>query len=95
MQKFARMGGKTMTQTLHGRIECGQIVLDQPLVLPDGMNVVVTVSDAACPPATMSDEEFGALLANPIWKDRQDMADSAAWVRKEREKWHQRPFRQD
>ncbi|MCZ6681353.1 MAG: type II toxin-antitoxin system Phd/YefM family antitoxin [Candidatus Poribacteria bacterium] len=30
-----------------------------------------------------------------MWADRDDMRDSTAWVRKEREKWHQRVTHQD
>jgi prevent-host-death family protein len=30
-----------------------------------------------------------------MWAHRNDMRDSTAWVRKEREKWHQRVTRQD
>jgi len=30
-----------------------------------------------------------------MWRDRDDLGDSADWVRKERERWHQRASRRD
>jgi hypothetical protein len=33
---------------------------------------------------------FAELLDRAIWKDRKDMEDSVAWVRRERERWNER-----
>ena len=30
-----------------------------------------------------------------MWKDREDMKDSVAWVRRERERWHERLTREE
>lgn len=30
-----------------------------------------------------------------MWKDREDMQDSVAWVRRERERWHERLTREE
>lgn len=48
--------------------------------------------------ATAIDEEEKGLENLPflgMWADREDMRNSTAWVRKEREKWHQRLARRD
>jgi hypothetical protein len=61
------------------------------LALADGTPVLVSVEPApARRGAALSEQE---LLAEPfvgMWKDREDMADSAEWVRKVREQWRQR-----
>jgi hypothetical protein len=38
---------------------------------------------------------FAELLDRGIWKDRQDMEDSVAWVRRERERWNERLTRKE
>lgn len=76
-----------------GRIQGGNIVLLRPLDLEDGTEVRVYVEPVGpdsdterCP------EEFGALGFFGMRKD--DQADNGAWVRKERERWHQRSMPQ-
>jgi len=38
---------------------------------------------------------FGTLAFFGMWADREDLRDSGAWVRREREKWRDRLTRQD
>jgi hypothetical protein len=84
----------------HGTIANGGIALDKPLPLPEGSKVVVQV-EIETPTAENqtttegSSEAFASLPFFGQWADRDDMADSAEYVRKERAKWRQRPFRQD
>ena len=78
-----------------GRIEDGQPVLSRPLALPDGTDVVVRIEPVAPPqPVVFSEEEFSSLPFFGMWVDREDMADAAAWVRRERERWQERVARQ-
>ena len=89
-----------MTIVEHGTISNGGIALDKPLPLPDGSKVVVQVEieTPAVENQTIPEngsEEFASLPFFGQWADREDMADSAEYVRKERAKWRQRPYRQD
>ncbi len=84
----------------HGTISNGGIALDKPLPLPDGSKVVVQVEvETASAPTEGTQEsslaEFTSLPFFGQWSDREDMADSAEYVRKERAKWQQRPYRRD
>lgn len=82
-----------------GKISNGHIVLSKPLSLPEGTEVRVQIEPVD--PAIVSDddsqdkdsdesEEFANLPCFGMWADREDMRDSVAWLRKEREKWQQR-----
>ncbi len=78
----------------NGRVEGGQIVLAEPLHLPDGTEVVVRVEPvepAEAPSAGPA--PFTSLAFFGMWANRQDLADSAGWVDRERDRWHQRPAR--
>jgi hypothetical protein len=84
----------------HGVISNGGIALDKPVPLPDGSKVVVQIETAAPDDSSQQDDEAVQALkaAFPFvgqWADRDDMADSAAYVREHRAKWQQRPYRQD
>jgi hypothetical protein len=79
----------------HGLVRNGQIVLDKPLTLPEGTPIVIHVEPLTLPEAKGPAMSFASLPFFGMWADREDMADSAAWVRKEREQWHQRAIRQD
>jgi hypothetical protein len=75
----------------NGRVEGGQIVLPEPLHLPDGTEVVVRVEPvepAEAPPAGA--EDFTSLAFFGMWADRQDLVDSTGWVDRERDQWHRR-----
>jgi hypothetical protein len=78
-----------------GFVRGGQIVLDEPLSLAEGTPVVVHVEPLL--PSEMREHEtsFASLPFFGMWADREEMADSAARVRKEREQWHLRAARQD
>ncbi|MCC6444970.1 MAG: hypothetical protein IT210_16130 [Armatimonadetes bacterium] len=81
-----------------GTIQNGNIVLKDPLDLPDGTAVVIEIEaiTAEHPVSdSKSDSEFISLPFFGMWADREDMNDSAAWVRKEREQWQLRADRRD
>ena len=46
-------------------------------------------------PDAISDEEFKQLPFFGMYADREDMADSVAWVRQEREQWNTRLTREE
>lgn len=80
----------------HGIISNGKISLDKPLPFAEGSKVVVRVEPEAPSAgnhhaAELSAAEFGALPFFGQWADRQDIPDSAEYVRQERAKWQQRP----
>ena len=82
-----------------GKISNGHIVLSKPLSLPEGTEVRIQIELAD--KAAVSDDEnqnkdsnesedFANLPCFGMWADREDMRDSVAWVRKQREKWKER-----
>lgn len=81
-----------------GKVQSGNIVFPEPLTLPDGTEVVVRIEPVAMDKgiAVLPDSRnLADLTFFGMWADREEMGDSAAWVRKEREKWHQRTARQE
>ena len=77
--------------TERGKIQSGGIVLEQPIDLPEGTEVVVHVEPVAHHSViTSNGDEFEGLSFFGMWADRDEMRDSVAWVREEREKWQQR-----
>ena len=93
-----------MAQIERGKVQNGSIVFPQPLPFPEGMEVIVRIDlitggnqtmplRATCVPDASA--HFAALPFFGMWADREDMRDSAGWVRKEREQWQQRATRQD
>jgi len=86
-----------MALIARGKVQGGCIVFAEPLTLPDETEVVVYIEAAAVGQmaAPKGNEEFAALPFFGMWADREDMGDSAAWVRRERELWHKRSARQD
>lgn len=82
----------------HGKVQDGSILLSKPLPLPEGTEVVIHVEPInTARQSTASDEreKFTALPFFGMWAEREDMSDSASWVRKERKKWRQRIISQD
>jgi hypothetical protein len=82
-----------------GKVNNGHIVLSKPLSLPEGTEVRVQIElmdltsvNGDNNQNTDSDEseDFANLPCFGMWADREDMRDSVAWLRKEREKWQQR-----
>jgi hypothetical protein len=55
--------------------------------------VIVHIELVAPPTADRRVEDFAALPFFGMWADREEITDSAAWVRREREQWHQRAAR--
>jgi len=87
-----------MVKVERGKVEGGRIVFDEPLALPDGTEVTVsikTLEDDHQAPSATAEEDFASLPFFGMWADREDMADSVAWVRRVREQWHERASRQD
>jgi hypothetical protein len=84
-----------MTLVERGLVQGGQIVLPKPLTLAEGTEVVVRIEPVASSPHRGGEDDFASLPFFGMWADREDLADSAAWVRKEREQWPQRAARRD
>ena len=81
-----------------GKVKGRGIVFPKRLTLPEGTEVMVRIEPVvenikASTPA--EDLDFKGLPFFGMWADREDMKDSVAWVRKEREQWHQRAMRLD
>ena len=82
-----------------GKVINGHIILSNPLSLPEGTEVRVKIEAVDPVPVNKDDdqntdsnesEDFANLPCFGMWADREDMRDSIAWLRKEREKWQQR-----
>ena len=85
-----------MSFAQRGKVHQGGIIFSEPLNLSDDTEVMVEIAPVMSAPShTRGAEEFRSLPFFGMWKDREDMADSQAWVRKERNWWHQRPTRPD
>jgi hypothetical protein len=81
-----------------GTVKNGTIVVHEPIGLPDGTEVIVSIEPNVIEHRLSPDErlaEFRALPFHGMWADREDMADSVAWVRGIREQWRQRTFRSE
>lgn len=78
--------------TERGTIHSGGVVLDEPIDLPEGTEVLVHIEpvlrQAGSPPT--AGDEFHYLPFFGMWADRDDVRDSIAWVRRERDKWQER-----
>ncbi len=91
-----------MAWTEHGIVQNGSIHFAKPLPLPDGTEVEVQIEPAKeMGPAenqagqTERPEDFAKLPFFGMWADRDDISDSAEWVRQGRQQWHQRTSRTD
>jgi hypothetical protein len=89
-----------MVVVQHGTVINGGIALDNPLPIPDGSKIIVQVEvqTPTTAPDLTSEESSSAFAALPFfgqWADRTDLPDSVEYVRQERAKWLQRPYRQD
>ena len=77
-----------------GKVNNGHIVLSNPLSLPEGTKVRIQIEpidpDNTQSTATKESEDFANQPFFGMWADREDMRDSVAWVRKQREKWKER-----
>jgi hypothetical protein len=82
-----------------GKVINGHIILSNPLLLPEGTEVRVKIEPVDPVPVNKDDgqntdsnesEDFANLPCFGMWADREDMRDSVAWVRKQREKWKER-----
>ena len=77
-----------------GKVNNGHIVLSNPLSLPEGTKVRIQIepidTDNTQSTTTKENEDFASQPFFGMWADREDMRDSVAWLRKEREKGQQR-----
>jgi hypothetical protein len=83
---------------LRGKVHEGQIIFPEAVALPEGTEVVVSIEPIAEQSPSTPAQSVEEFLSQPffgMYADREDMKDSVAWVRKEREKWHHRAQRQD
>ncbi len=80
-----------------GKVSNGGIVLSKPLLLPEGTEVRIQIepidANASTSAATDGSEDFASLPCFGMWADREEMHDSVAWLKKERQKWQQRHTR--
>ena len=77
-----------------GKIINGHIVLSNPLSLPEGTEIRVKIEPVDPVPVNKDDgqntdsnesEDFANLPCFGMWADREDMRDSVAWLRNQRE----------
>ena len=88
---IATLKDVTTKMTERGKIHSGSIILDEPIDLPEGTEVIVHVEPAVHEAIGASNgDEFEHQPFFGMWADRDEMTDSVAWVRKERDKWQQR-----
>ena len=85
-----------MALTQRGKVHHGGIVFTEPLTLPEGTEVLVSIEPVvpgqqAAPRG--GNEDFASLPLFGMWADRQDMTDGADWVRQQRKQWQQRASR--
>ena len=77
-----------------GEVNNGHIVLSNPLSLPEGTKVRIQIepieTDNAQSTTAKENEDFANQPFFGMWADREEMRDSVAWVRKQREKWKER-----
>jgi hypothetical protein len=87
------VGDWKMAIVERGTVRGRQIELPTPVALPDGTEVIVSIEPVTAPtdalvPSTASDEALAEFLG--MWQGRDEMRDSAAWVREVRETWQRR-----
>ena len=81
-----------------GEVKSGGIVFSRPLGLAEGTQVAVAIEPlptAVEEAGRVEDDDFDSLPFFGVWADREEMQDSTAWVRQERERWQQRAARPD
>ena len=78
----------------NGKVSNGRIVLSKPLPLPEGTKVRIQIEAVETDNTQDTEAEKNEDFANQpffgMWADREDMRDSVAWLRKQREKWQER-----
>ncbi len=81
-----------------GKVQDGKIVFAEPVALPEGSEVLVSIEPFAEPnraPPAQQAEDFVSLPFFGMYANREDLEDSVAWVHRERQKWHHRAQRPD
>jgi hypothetical protein len=88
---------KLMKLIAHGTVQGKEIVFPEALGFPDETRVVVSIEPETAEHESPSAESLDESMEMPffgMWADRDDMVDSVAWVRNQREQWLQRLTRQ-
>ena len=67
--------------TLEGIVQNGIVVLEKGANIPNGTHVQVVVPEAKEQPATSANGDLSGDPFIGMWKERQDLTDSGAWVR--------------
>ena len=86
-------GEHIMVTIVRGHIQGGAVIPDSPLNMPDGLEVELQITAPEPAHASAVPSAGGIETLFGIWRDREDMADSGAWVRKQREEWQSRVIR--
>ncbi|MBI2941726.1 MAG: antitoxin family protein [Chloroflexi bacterium] len=91
-----------MVIVARGRVRDGKIELSQPVELPEGTEVAVSISPVGLAETasvqagqTGQSQDLADLPFFGMWAGREDMADSVAWVRRQRQQWQHRLTRRD
>lgn len=81
-----------MTWIGRGRVQGGSIILSEPISFPEGTEVVARVEPLVDEPETTPSESAKVSGGDffGMWADREEMRNSAEWVRGERSKRSQR-----
>ncbi|HOE10255.1 MAG TPA: hypothetical protein PLQ35_05605 [bacterium] len=77
-----------------GIVQGPNIVFPKTLSLPVDTEVIVHIEPVSATQSKETPLDEADFMRQPcfgIWKDRADMADAVAWVRKERDSWNHRP----
>ena len=71
------------------------MIPDAPIDLPDGTEVELQITTHKR--LATEQPSYGAAIDSVfgMWRDREDMADSDAWVRKQRDEWQNRLTRDE
>lgn len=79
--------------TRRAKVQDGGLLFEEPLALPEGTEVEVEIGALLSPESPPDRTDVAMLSELPffgMWADREEMADSAAWVRRQREQRQQR-----
>jgi hypothetical protein len=85
------------TAPIRAKVQEGKLVLDEPVPLPDGTEVIVQVVQVPLQPGpSVTQEQLKELIKDDplfgMWADRDDIEDSVAWLERERKKWWRQEY---
>ncbi|HPA47641.1 MAG TPA: hypothetical protein PLG59_12230 [bacterium] len=76
-----------------GVVQGPNIVFPRTLSLPEGTEVIVHIEPVISAPSKEARFDEADFMQQPcfgMWRDRPDMDDAVAWVRKDRDSWNHR-----